>query len=102
MISNKIVFVAYNNLIGSDNLRINNIANILKNKMDIIILLQCYENTFTIRNELFDILREYEKCIFIWVWSINIETIKLTKSNNNINIFDLVDKYIYEIYLYKR
>jgi hypothetical protein len=93
--NNQIIFMSYNNHIGSDNLRVKQIAKVL-NKNNIIIIPQCNENTHLPNKNLLNIIKQYKNSIFIWVWSINIDGLKITKNNNNINIYDCVDKYLYE------
>jgi hypothetical protein len=94
----KIIFVSHNNNIGSDNLRVMQIVNILKNNYDIEIISQFYEGTWNIKSNLYDELKKYNNVIFVWVWSIDINIINKLKCMNtcNIHIYDLVDKYIYD------
>jgi hypothetical protein len=90
----KIIFISYNNSIGSDNLRVKQIVNIL-NYNNIVIIPQCVEKTNIHDPNFIKKISLYKKSIFIWIALVNIDGIKITKKNNNINIFDCVDKYIY-------
>jgi len=95
MMSKKIIFFSYNNLLGSDNLRAKQIANSLNLDSDSIIT-QYIEGTNDRKPILPDIVKKYNNCIFFWIWSIpNMDILLLAKQNNNINIYDCVDNYLY-------
>ena len=90
----KIIFISYNNHIGSDNLRVKQIVNILNNN-NIIVIPQFIEKTNILDPTFISKITLYKNSMFIWISLVNINGIKITKKNNNINIFDCVDKYIY-------
>lgn len=92
-----IIFLTHNDNIGSDNLRGFQISKILSdNKIKLIP--QYHVNTWNKRDNLFDELKNYKNSIFIWLWSIDICIINKFKNNNsnNIHIYDIVDKFLYD------
>jgi hypothetical protein len=87
METNKIVFICNTGKVGSDKMRGNQIINNLKNyKAEKI-----YRCDGTFLND----INKYKNSIFIWIKSLqDVEKYcSLTKKNNNINIYDVVDAY---------
>ena len=85
----KIVFISYNNNLGSYKLRVKQIINSLN--FNNISILKCHKKTNFIDN-----INLYKNSIFIWVCHINVDDLILSRNNNNINIYDCVDKYLYD------
>ena len=84
-----------NDKLGSDNLRAKQIINVL-NLNNIQKIPQYEIGTFIKKKNLIDEIKNYNNCIFLWIWDIfDINLLKLVKDNNNINIYDCVDNYVY-------
>jgi len=97
MEDNAIIFILHNNAIGTDQLRGLQIINGIKyNK--VVNITQCIENTWELSNDFFNEIAKFKNSIFIWVWTFeNLEKgCQITKLNNNINIYDPIDNYLYK------
>lgn len=88
METNKIVFILNTGKTGSDKMRGNQIINSLKNYKA--------EKKYRCDDTFLNDINKYKNSIFIWIKSLqDIEKYcSLTKKNNNINIYDVVDEYL--------
>jgi hypothetical protein len=90
----KIIFISYNNTIGSDILRAKQIVNILNNK-NIIIISQCKNDTDIIKYTFYNEIKKYKYSLFIWVGNIDIDIINMIDYSNN-HVYDIIDTYLYK------
>jgi len=91
--SNKIIFMLQDGLLPSDNMRGKEIIDTLENK-NIIFITQFLNSSNSVKETLYDEIKEYKNSLFIWIKKIQLDIIKRLNYCNK-HVYDTVDNYIY-------
>lgn len=90
----KIIFIGYNNNIGSDKLRVTQIISSIGSN-NVTSVMQCYDKMHMTDKNFYDNLKNYKNSLFIWCWKIDLEIVKKVHTSN-IHVYDIVDNYLFD------